>query len=33
MYTCATPSNGLVVVIGMFEGWLQLFLPLIEGIL
>ena len=33
MYTCATPSNGLVAVIGLFEGWLQFLLPLIEVLL
>ena len=30
MYTCATPINGIVAVIGLFEGWLQLLLPIIE---
>ena len=30
MYTCATPGNGLVEVIGLFDGWLQFSLPLIE---
>ena len=33
MYTCATHSNGLVAVIGLFEGWLQFLLPLIEVLL
>ena len=32
MYTCATPSNGLVAVIGLFEGWLQLLLPIIDTV-
>ena len=30
MYTFDTPSNGLVAVIGLFEGRIQLLLPLID---
>ena len=30
LYTCATPINGIVAVIGLFEGWLQFLLPLVK---